>query len=237
MDQIDGASRFLAAFNAIENHFKSRLGDDVSGFRGLAEKYADKFGMGREDRRAIRIFGELRNVMLHTEYYQGKPIAVPVPGIVSGIETLRDKILSPPTVLGVLPRRPIVRFSPGDPISAVLDEVRKHNYSQFPIYEGHSYCGLLTTNCVGRWLADRLATDELAESESVSAVLKFAEPQDTAAHLSRAATVLHAIKKLSSPAQGSGPPAALIITETGKANETPLAIVVADDLAILFAAA
>ena len=94
-----------------------------------------------------------------------------------------------------------------------------------------------TTNCVARWLADRLATDELAESESVSEVMKFAEPQDTAVHLPRSATVLHAIKSLSTPAPGSSPPAALIITQSGKPNESPLAIVVAEDLGILFAVA
>jgi len=190
--------------------------------------------MGREDRRAIRIFGDLRNVMLHTQYYQGKPIAVPVAGIVTSIEGLRDKILHPATVLGVLPHRPVVRFSPEEPISAVLDEVRKHNYSQFPIYGEHSYCGLLTTNCIGRWLADRLATDELVASESVSAVMKFAEAQDSAALLPRSATVLHAIKKLSAAAHGSVLPAALIITEAGKQTEAPLAIVVSDDLPTLF---
>ena len=237
MDQIDGTSRFLAAYNAIENHFKSRLGDDVPGFRSLAEKYADKFGMAGEDRRVIRIFGDLRNVMTHTAYYQGKPIAVPVAGIVTSIESLRDKILRPPTVLGVLPHRPVVRFSPEEPISAVLDAVRKHDYSQFPIYEGRDYRGLLTTNCIGRWLADRLATDELAASESVAEVLKFAESQDTAAHLPRSATVLQAINKLSPLAHGTVLPAALIITDAGKQNEAPLAVVVADDLAILFEAA
>src|SRR5271166_4441108 len=55
--------------------------------------------------------------------------------------------------------------------------------AEFPIYGEHSYCGLLTTNCIGRWLADRLASDELAASESVSAVMKFAEAQDSAALL------------------------------------------------------
>jgi hypothetical protein len=237
VDKVDSPGKFLAAFNAIENHLRSRLNDDVSGFRKLAEKYADKFDMRRQDLRALRVFADLRNVMTHSEYYDGKPIAVPVAGIVTSIETLRDKIRCPPTVLGILPHRPVVRFSPEDPIRAVLEEVRKHDYSQFPIYEGHSYLGLLTTNCVGRWLADRLVTDELAESEPVSAVLKFAESHDTAAHLPRNATVLHAIKKLSPPAHGSLPPAALIITEAGKPNEAPLAIVVADDLATLFESA
>jgi hypothetical protein len=90
---------------------------------------------------------------------------------------------------------------------------------------------------VARWLADRLTTDELAESESVNEAMKFAEPQDTAVHLARSATVLHAIQSLSVPRPGKPPPAALIITQTGRPGESPLAIVVAEDLGALFAVA
>ena len=45
MVQMDSTTRFMAAFNAVENHFRLRLNDEVSGFRKLADRYADKFGM------------------------------------------------------------------------------------------------------------------------------------------------------------------------------------------------
>jgi hypothetical protein len=231
-----GASDFLAAFNLIENHFRSRLSDDYSGFRQLAEKYADKYGLRTQDMRALRTFADLRNFLVHNEYYNGKPVADPVPGIIAAIQDLRDKILKPPLVLSVLPHRPISQFSPGDPVSAVLDAVRKHDYSQFPIYDGQSYSGLLTTNCIGRWLADRLLTEELAESEPISRVLQFSELHDQAAYLPRSATVAQAIRKLSPPASGGLAPAALLITENGKIDQKLLAIVVADDLTVLFQA-
>ncbi|MGO8966914.1 CBS domain-containing protein [Mycobacterium sp.] len=231
-----GTSDFLAAFNQIENHFRSRLSDDHSGFRQLADKYADKYGLRTQDMRALRMFADLRNFLVHNEYYNGEPVADPVPGIIAAIQGLREKILQPPLVLSVLPHRPISQFSPGDPVSSVLDAVRKHDYSQFPIYNRPSYCGLLTTNCIGRWLADRLLTEELAESEPISTILQFAEPRDTAAHLPRSATVAQAIRKLSLPASGGHPPAALLITENGKIDQKPLAIVVADDLTVLFRA-
>ncbi len=237
MEQSDSTAKFLAAFNAIENHFKFRLSDDVSKFTPLAEKYADKFGMRPHDLRTLRVYAQLRNFLAHNDYYDGKPIAQPVAGIVQEIEALRDKVLRPPTVLSVLPHRSLVRFSPDDPVSSVLDEVRKNDYSQFPIYDGHAYRGLLTTNCIGRWLASRLASVGLVETEPVSAVMKFAEPQDNAAPLPRTATVQRAINKLSPPADGHLPPAALIIKDSGKLDERPLAIVVAEDLAVLFQSA
>jgi hypothetical protein len=229
-----GTNEFLAAFNAIENHFRSKLNDDHSRFRQLAAMYADKYDLRKQELDALGTYADLRNFLAHNEYYGGKPIAEPVPGIVAAIKNLRDKIIRPPTVLSVLPHRPIYQFSPNDPISAVPDAVRKHDYSQFPIYEDTNYRGLLTTNCIGRWLADRLRTVELAESEPVSMVLQFAEAQDRAVHLPRSATVRHAIRKLSPPSGGGLPPAALIVTDMGKSNQKPMAIVVAEDLTALF---
>jgi hypothetical protein len=164
----------------------------------------------------------------------GKPIADPVPEVVERIESLRDKIISPPTVLSVVPHA-VISFGPDDPLSSVLEEIRNHNYSQFPIYEDDQFRGLLTTNCIARWLAKGLSTVGLVETERVRAVLKFKEDQDEAVHLSRKTTVPQAIKKLSPASDGSLPPAALIITDSGKRHERPLSIVVADDLAILIA--
>jgi CBS domain-containing protein len=184
----------LGAFNAIENHFRRRLNDEKPGFRRLADVYADKFNMRPAALRLLYVCADLRNAIVHTNYFNGKPIAQPNAVIVDIIESLRDKIIQPATVWGTLERRAVVVFAPDDPISSVLYAVRKHNYSQFPIYDRDSYRGLLTTNCVGRWLADRLTTDELAESEPVESVLRFAEPQDSALHLPRTATALHAIR-------------------------------------------
>lgn len=234
MEELTGAIRFLGAFNTIENHFRNRLNDDTSGFIKMAEKYAKSYHM-QLDLPALRTFADLRNALVHQDYYGGKPVAEPVPAIVERIEGLRAKIIKPPTVLYVLPHRPVAYFDPHDPLSSVLEEIRDHDYSQFPIYEKKCYRGLLTTNCIARWLAHRLSTEGLVETEPVNAALEFSEPHDRAVHLSRTTTVPQAIKTLSPPADGRLPPAAVIITETGKPDESPLSVVVAGDLPVLVA--
>lgn len=234
MSELSGAIRFLAAFTAIENHFKWKLHDQTSGFVKMAEIYAKRYGTNL-DLRALRTFAELRNALVHNDYYGGKPIADPVPEVVERIESLRDKIISPPTVLSVVPHHGVTKFGPDDPLSSVLEEIRNHDYSQFPIYQDDQYLDLLTTNCIARWLANGLSTVGLVETERIRAVLEFKESHDEAVHLSRKTTVSQAIKKLSPAGDGSLPPAALIITESGSRHETPFSIVVADDLAILIA--
>ncbi|OLL16434.1 hypothetical protein BKE56_023890 [Rhodococcus sp. M8] len=70
----------------------------------------------------------------------------------------------------------------------------------------------------------------------MGAAPEFVEPHDRVIHLSRKTTVPQAIKKFSPPADGGLPPTALIITRSGKPNESPLSLVVADDLPVLVAA-
>jgi CBS domain-containing protein len=224
----------LAAFTAIERHFKSRLNDDDAPFADLVELYAQRFAISTPDRDALHTFRRLRNLLVHNRSPRGGAVAEPVAEVVEAIERARQRILNPPTVLQTLEHRPVVHFSPSDAISSVLDEVRKEGYSQFPIYESGKFRGLLTANCISRWLADRLATVGLVESETVGEVMKFTEPQDHAVHLPKTVTAMQAIRAMSPPTDGRPAPQALIVTDTGKTHERPLAIVVAEDVALLF---
>lgn len=236
MDDASRATRFLSIFAEIEKHFRSHFdtGDNRQSFIRMAELYAQR-NRAQRDLPALRTFADLRNALAHQDYYGGKPVAEPVSDVVAAIERLRNKIIRPPAVLNVLETREIKLFRPEDKLRDVLEVVRQHDYSQFPVYNGHSYTGLLTTNCIARWLAHRLATDELVEEESVGTAMEFHEPQDRAIHLGRDTTVPEALKKLA-PTSGNGPsPAALIITHSGVAHEKPLAIVVAGDIPSMFA--
>jgi hypothetical protein len=125
MSELSGAIRFLGAFTAIENHSRWKLHDQTSGLVKMAETYAKRYGISL-DLRALRTFAELRNALVHNDFYDGKPIADPVPEVVERIESLRDKIISPPTVLSVIPHA-VTSFGPDDPLSSVLEEIRNHN--------------------------------------------------------------------------------------------------------------
>ena len=96
------------------------------------------------------------------------------------------------------------------------------------------YVGLLTTNSIARWLADRLETVTLVESEPIKAVLEFTEPQDFAKqHVARGVTAAMALDQLSRAIPSGLTPAALIVTQNGKPNESPLSVLVAADVPAL----
>jgi CBS domain-containing protein len=230
--------RFLGAFNEIEDHFRRVLdAGDHADFGWMAREYAASKHMPREFRDALSAFASLRNAISHGRYHGGRPIAEPVEDVVEQIERLRDKIVAPPAALSVLGTMDVCTVGIDEPISVALDHVRRFDYSQLPVYDGGVYAGILTTNAIARWLAAQIAASGgLAEVEPVRRVLAFAELHDRALHLSRTITAAEAIYQLSSGGRAGRPAAALIITQSGKVTERPLAVVVNDDLPALMAA-
>ena len=235
---MDAGTRFLAAFNEIEDHFRKVLGaDEHAEFQRMAQSYAASRHLPREQRDALSAFASLRNAISHGRYYGGRPIAEPVDAVVGQIERLRDRILTPPRALAVLGTREVRSADVTDPVAAVLQHVQGLDYSQFPVYGHGAYVGLLTTNTIARWLAAQLSSSGgLAEAESVGRVLAFAEPHERARHVPRTITAADAVFQLSSEGRPGRTVTALIITERGQPAEKPLALVVDDDLPALLKA-
>lgn len=236
MDDLSGATRFLSAFNEIENHLRSihSNSDDRTPFMKLAEAYANRHRI-QFNLPELRVFGELRNTLAHSNYYRNRPIAEPAPEVVDAIEALRDKILRPPKVLTVLPHRTVVSFRLDDPIRSVLEEIRVHDYSQFPVTDDHGYHGLLTTNCIARWLAPPGHRRDRRErtgqcSTRIRRATRSGRPSPTWNDRGPSDQDTVATRRYRAP------PAALIITETGRRHESALSIVVADDLPTLVGA-
>ncbi len=140
-----------------------------------------------------------------------------------------------PLATECLEGREIALTAPHSPISGVLDVIRVHDYSQIPMYGGGAYVGLLTTNCIARWLADRLAstsTSTLADV-NIEEIMRFAERADRAKHIRRSMTAAEASDYLLTPATDGSRPRALIVIDTGASEEPPVAVIVDYDLPAL----
>jgi CBS domain-containing protein len=229
--------RFLAAFNDIEELFRSRLAaDQYVDFAQLEREYGDKYRLPGPHRRDLRAFRELRNAMVHGRYFGNRPIAEPVPEVVDAIERLRDLLVSPPNALTVLGSRDVCVAHPDEPIRTALEHVRRFDYSQLPVYDGREYVGILTTNTIARWLAQQLSRNEgLAEEESTAQVLAFSEPHERAPLVRRTITAAEAIHKLSHGGDNGTPVTALIMTDRGLSSEMPLRVIAVADLPLLSA--
>lgn len=229
-------AQFLGAFNEIEGHFRHVLQrDEGATFKSMLGDYAQEYFLPEEQRRFLRDMSALRNAISHGPYYGGLPIAEPNPRFVDEICRLRHLILKPPLAWDCLDlgRRKVSATTLDTPIRAVLELVHRYDYSQVPVYGAKRYVGLLTTNCIARWLADRMDNTALIANESVAAVMEFAEAHDRALLVPKTTTAAEAIQLLSQAGSDGYRPAALIMTTTGDPNESARGVVVDFDLPAL----
>lgn len=236
--QMSRAERFIAAFNDIEDEFRSVLDPEKHvKFLEMARAYADHHHLPSVQRDELEIFATLRNAISHGRWHDGQPIAEPNETTVRDIEALRDQITSPPKAIRSLPEGPVCTASPDDPVNTVLKHVVDSDYSQIPIYDDLRYEGMLTTNAVARWLAYRLEHGRaLPGAEPVGRVLAFAEAHEHALFVSPTITAAEAIDQLTHGGEDQTPVAALIITEDGQQSGKPIGIITSSDLPALSAA-
>lgn len=233
------ATAFLAAFNAIEQELRDQLrAKDSDGATRLFHEAGRRRLLTPRDSEDLHEFAQLRNAIVHGEYTDDlRPIAEPLPEAVSLIESIRDRLLDPPTTLGVLGNQEVRTVSPGEEIHEVLRIIADTDISQLPVYEGRQYQGLLTTNAIARWVAADLGDNSQLDARTVREVLEFAESSDFAVFLPRGASAQEAIDALTLPDAQKRLPAVVILTEHGKDSQLPIRVVGTSDLMALVTAA
>lgn len=213
------AERFLAAFSKIEAHLRREVkADKHISFGDLAARYDP--GRRWRDRNDMMLFADVRNLLAHRLH--GFP-AIPTASTVNAIEEVWRRLSAPELVI---PRfqRDVTRVSPSDTLMHVLDLVRKNDFSQFPVYRGDRFVGLVTENGITRWMAHHVHTvDSLVDLRdvAVSAIVKEEETSKNVAFVARATPVDVVLQLFSdSPLLE-----ATLITNIGQKTEKPLGII------------
>lgn len=160
--------RYVAAYNRIEQFLAAELKQTAS-FRKLVEQYwTERPWLG--DRSTLHVLADLRNVIVHRQTDPHKPLFHPSEDAVRELEAIRDRLLTPRRFLDEFPRQ-VTTVSPGDTLAHVLVLVRKNDFSQFPVYDGTSFRGLLTENGITRWVANQVGCGNPPRFEAVVADL------------------------------------------------------------------
>ncbi len=235
-EELARGDRFLAAFNVIDRAMRRKYGDPGAkeGFRRLVDLLVDRDWTVRKFREDLVEFAELRNAIVHDRISPTYLIAVPLPGTVERIERIAASIERPPLVYPQF-KRDVACFSPDDKMDSVFRTMAATGYSQFPVYRGTNYIGLLTDGGIARYLASALSKnvqDRPADpgQASVGEVLKSEKNPDRARFIPRTATIYQAEHLFVGQAQGKWRVSALLITETGMTEEKLLGIVTPSDV-------
>ena len=229
--------QFLGMFAEIENCMKLALGKRKNvRFMDLAREYVQAYNLPSSYLVSLQTYAALRNAIDHNSHDGAYPIAEPIPEIVEEIRQLRDKIKAPPEAIAVLPEMNVCSVHSGEPVSVALEYVRQFDFSQLPVYDFGRYVGILTTNTIARWLAQQIVDGAEHRDASISEVMEFGEPSDSALLVDRTLTVADAIHQLAYGNPDGGPVNALILTENKLPTDRPIRLIAVYDVPLLSAA-
>ena len=223
--------RFVEAYNAIDRHMRQELGITNKGdsFSYVLKKYRDKHRFFTQLKQ-LEVFAEVRNVTVHS-ISPSDPLFAPSVAAVEQIENLRQLITMPPRVIPQF-QREVQCLSPNASIHMVLELIREKDFSQFPVYDGREFKGLLTENGITRWLAQHVSTVESIvefRDEVVQTVLQKEERRDNWKFVDRRTPLDEIVRLFASKPELE----AVLVTDDGKSNQTPIGIVTAYDTARL----
>jgi len=228
------AERFIRAYNQIDDYLRDRLGIERGrwGFAYVVDQAAKHFSVVRRYADDLKEFGALRNAIVHDKEYPARIIADPRPEVVEAIERLAAVIMDPPRVYPMF-RRDVRRVEAGDPVIKLLKLIRDLRYSQFPVFRGRRFAGLLTSRCVAQWLADSVTNGGISfDGVTVADVLQHDEAEGRRVEFIAKDATWYDAAELFTPGRGKRRPMleALLITEHGREDEELLGIITPRDL-------
>ena len=178
MTEKERVERFEAAYNRIDHRlteyteqqgrrrkhpFASKLRTTAKRYRRM-KKYVD----------FLLEIGELRNAIVHGRTENDYFIAVPNEDVVLKLEEIEDRMFSPPSVNSKFVKK-VTILQADQSLNDVLKLIRSDGYSRYPVYDGKSFVGLLTTNGLARWFASHVkggTLDHNLKTVSIAEVLE-----------------------------------------------------------------
>ena len=239
---LDNMSAFFEAVREVELAVDQaqRAGNiyvDRPGFAAKMFATAQALGLSQPECDLLRHAHNIRNAWIHensgvtvsTEYlHQIQTTAKRLRPKRSAYEMLK-KARAGGTAEGVLSAQP------SDQLRTVLIQMATGDFSQVPAYDGEKLLGLLTAEHLLMYIASSLKSDPdpivlIDLSIKVADVVGAITPCPRFSAETPPAVILEAFRESEI---GGNPLTAVIITQHGKADEKPLAIVSAADLPLL----
>ena len=149
--------RFVEVFNGIEKHLREAVTLAPNARDTFATRVAElcKQAPWTPHQETLMAFASLRNAVVHSMIDADHPFFLPSVEAVRQIEELSDALLSPPRVLPRLERE-VVCFDADSPMMAVFATINENDFSQFPVFQGNEFLGLLTENGITRCVSKRV---------------------------------------------------------------------------------
>ncbi|MFC7062221.1 CBS domain-containing protein [Halobacillus seohaensis] len=223
--------RFELAFNQIHQRLKEMHSFPKNdNFVELLNRSQDR-SVVKEHFDTLRQYAKLRNAMVHERVREDFYIATPHIEVVEELEVINQTLDQPPLALDIA-TKPVMFFYEESPLLDVMDAFRKHEVSQFPIYDGvgGEFIGLLTDTVIVHWMSLQLKEGVIDVTDvKVSNLLKN-KAEYNVKFMPEDATVF-GVEDIYEHSHVEGRKLkSVIITNDGKHGSSPLGIITAWDL-------
>ncbi|TDM02223.1 CBS domain-containing protein [Macrococcus carouselicus] len=146
---MDNFERFISTFNQLHEAMKDETKRDDS-FGSLFYQLKEKHPVVKAFKDEIDLARQLRNLLIH-EKKDAFNIAEPTTEFINQLESIRQQIANPATVKQF--NKPVVCLNIDDSLVDTLAHIKQHQLSQYPIFDGQRFLGILTDNGLTNWLA------------------------------------------------------------------------------------
>ncbi|QIL46493.1 CBS domain-containing protein [Vagococcus coleopterorum] len=217
------ANQFLASFNRIEKWLQDEYKrKPFPGFAELVRRLSKRKDLQvRKYHDDLLEIAQLRNAIVHDRIAPDFVIAEPNDWIVKKIEKIEQELIAPELVSPRF-KKEVVTFEKGTSLDVILKSLTEKEYSQFPIYDGKQFLGLITANGIGIWLAAHNQNEQISiKGKTVESVLKSDAKRNNYLFVAQNAYVFQVMEKfLADPTIE-----AILITTDGQANSKLIGLV------------
>jgi predicted transcriptional regulator len=157
--ELDLIERYETLFNRVESNLRERLrlGEEV--WKDFTDLVNECFPRAEEETRVkgnrLKACGRLRNALVHRRRRSYQYVAIPTRETLRQLEECYFELVGAGLATENFPNQ-VETIQPDQTLAYVLDRIRQKDFSQFPVYDGQVFVGLLTENGIIRWLADNL---------------------------------------------------------------------------------
>ncbi|MRG86524.1 CBS domain-containing protein [Salinibacillus xinjiangensis] len=227
---LDHVERFEIAFNQIHSllkEFSKNIKTDR--FVDLLQENRGKYGVLNANYYKLKQYAKLRNAIVHERIDDQYYIAEPHLDVVEDIEQISKILQNPPKAISIA-SQPVVFFRQDSSLLKILETIEEHGYSQFPIYEGDHFKGLLTEGGIAKWFSKHIRDMSVSLKGVTANDILEDEKLRNVACLSNDQTIYDVEEAFQNHYEKQQKLEAVLITEDGNQDSAPKGIISSWDL-------
>lgn len=221
------AQRFLDAYAQIESKMTRILKETkYVPFSQLLYRCSQKNKVVSQNMETLREYHELRNAIVHMRGDNQEIIAEPCDSVTDNIERISKQLSMDDSILNYAVH-PVKTVKLNDDIHKVFEIMESLGTSKIPVYEDNKYVGVLTYAMITRWALNKNSTDGCVKD-----ALETNE-KDRVLFISKTSNIQTALKGFDKAVREGKTLLAILVSEHGNMNETPLGIITIADMPTL----